>query len=296
MTATVSQTETFLSEILPLSVSNQNLICFRLTPKIDQELGNRFAFRFSLKFPKVVTVWKEGYFWIVGTLQQQLPNQNKWRDALAEIQDELHHDIGDRDYSIQWVRQPSPTPLILAQLAVQILRINRSLSFITVFSQDLVKVVREVNIWAESVEDLSATLPAITLTIRSRIMPKCDLAEFFNNHPYRDEPEQTLVGLKVQEIEHDHTCTIIGITGTLGEQREELLALAQGSISKRKLEEASADQPVVIVQFGKKKQQFRYPLAALRPCVTAETADQFQVNYGELQKKQKFLIKRDKTY
>ncbi|PIG93374.1 Piwi domain-containing protein [Gloeocapsopsis sp. IPPAS B-1203] len=286
MTATVSQTETFLSEILPLSVSNQNLMCFRLIPEIERELGNRFAFRFSLKFPKVVAIWQEGHFWIVGAIKQ-LPNQNEWRNALAEIQDELHNDIGDRCYSIQWVRQPSPTPLILAQLAVQILKINRSLSSITVFSQNLVEVIREVKFWAETVEWLSATLPAMTLTIRSSIVPKCDLADFFNNHPYRHEPEQTLVGLKVKEIEHGNTCNILGITGTVGEQREELLALVQGSISKRKLEEVSADQPVVAVQFGKNKKQFRYPLAALRPCVTAETAGQFQVDYGELLKKTK---------
>ncbi|MBE9192157.1 stem cell self-renewal protein Piwi [Gloeocapsopsis crepidinum LEGE 06123] len=284
MTATVSQTETFLSEILPLSISNHNLMCFRLTPEIDRELGNRFAFRFSLKLPKVVTVWQE-VFWLVGI--KQLPSQNKLQEVLAEIQDELHNDIGDRDYSIEWIRQPSPTPLILAQLAVQILRINRPFASTSVLSQNLVEVVREVDFWAETVEWLLATLPAMTLTICSSIVPKCDLADFFNNHPYRHEPEQTLVVLKVQEIEHGNTCNIISITGTVGEQREELLALAQGSVSKRKLEEASADQPVVAVQFGKNKQRFRYPLAALRPCVTAETAEQFQVDYGELLKKTK---------
>jgi hypothetical protein len=110
------------------------------------------------------------------------------------------------------------------------------------------------------------------------------LAEFFENHPYRQNPEQLLIGLKVQEIERGGNCNITEIVGTVGEQREELIELAQGSISKQKLREAPADQPVVTVQFGKNKKQFRYPMAALRPCVTPETADQLQVKYGELLK------------
>ena len=71
------------------------------------------------------------------------------------------------------------------------------------------------------------------------------------------------------------------------EHRKKLLEDATGAISKQALIEAPDEQPVVAVQFGKDKQQFFYAMAALRPCVTAETAKRFDVDYGELLKKTK---------
>lgn len=291
MTAVV-QTEvtTFLSEIFPLSISQPNLQCFRLTPKIDRELGNRLSFRFCRKFPEIIVTWEDEYFWILGTPNREIPSQTEWRNALAEIEAELQEDIGDRSYSIQWVRQPLETPLILAQLAVKILKITRPFLPVTVFSQRGVEVIREAEFWAETIEISAGLKPGITLTIHSSIISKYNLAEFFENHPYRQNPEQLLIGLKVQEIERGGNCTISGMMGTVGEQREELIELAQGSTSKQKLRDAPAEQPVVTVQFGKNKKQFRYPLAALRPCVTAETSEQLQVKYGELLKATKISL------
>lgn len=287
MTAVVpiAQDSVHLSEILPLSIlSPLNLMCFRVTPEIDKELGNRLSFRFSRKFPRIVTSWHEGYFWVLGMLNQQMPSQREWRDAIAEIYEELKTDIGDRFFSIQWVSQPSETPQVLAKLAVQILKVHRPLLPITVMSQKGVKVVREADLWTETIELSNDLKPCITLTIGSKIVSILNLDEFFNNHPYRQNPEKVLIGLKVQDIERGSNCTITEIVGTLGEQRDELIELAQGSISKQKLREAPPEQPVVSVQFGKNKKQFRYPLAALRPCVTAETSEQLQVKYGDLLK------------
>lgn len=281
----VAQKLVHLSEILPLSIlSPLGLRCFRVTPEIDKELGNRLSFRFSRKFPGMVASWHEGYFWVVGIVGQQMPSQNQWREAIGEIQEELKTDIGDRTYSIQWVREPSRTPQVLAKLAAQILKVHRPLSPITVLEKKGVKVFRRADFWKETIELSTGIKPGLTITVRSSIVSIFNLDEFFNNHPYRQNPEKLLIGLGVEDIERSSNCEITEIVGTLEEQREALIALAQGSIIKQKLIEAPPEQPVVSVQFGKNKKQFRYPLAALRPCITPETADHFQVKYGDLLK------------
>jgi hypothetical protein len=294
----VSQAPTSLSEIFPLTISQPNLMCFRLTPEIERQDGNRLGFRFSRKFPEIIVTWHNGYFFILAKPGQPMPSQDEWRKVLLEIQEELKEDIGDRYYSIQWVRQPQATPLILAQLAIQVLKVTRPFSSVTVRADSGVEVIRELDFWAETIELPEGLKPALTLTIHSSIVSRGDLADFLENHPYRHDPEKLLIGLKVQEIERGGNCTITGIVGTVGEHRKELKEKATGSISKQKLEEAPPEQPLVAVQFGKNKKQFHYPLMALRPCVTAQTSEQLQVKYGELlkatkithQERQKLLI------
>jgi hypothetical protein len=280
----VSTDPTSLSEIFPLTISQPNLMCFRLTPEVERQDGNRLGFRFSRKFPEIIVTWHNGYFFVLAKPGQPMPSQDEWRKALLEIQEELKEDIGDRYYSIQWVRQPQATPLILAQLAIQVLKVNRPFAPVTVRADSGVEVIREPDFWAETIELPEGLKPALTLTIHSSIISRSDLAEFLDNHPYRQDPEKLLIGLKVQEIERGGNCTITGIVGTVGEHREELIEKATGSISKQKLEEAEDNQPLVAVQFGKNKKQFHYPLMALRPCVTAQTSEQSQVKYGDLLK------------
>ncbi len=280
----VSQAPTSLSEIFPLTILQPNLMCFRLTPSVERQDGNRLGFRFSRKFPEIIVTWHNGYFFVLAKPGQPMPSQDEWRKAKTEIQEELKEDIGDRYYSIQWVRQPQATPNILAQLAIQVLKVNRPFVPVIVRSDKVVEVRREPNFWAETVELPEGLKPALTLTIHSSIVSRGDLADFLENHPHRQEREKLLIGLKVQEIERGGSCTITGIVGTVGEHREELKEKVTGSISKQKLEEAPADQPLVAVQFGKNKKQFYYPLMALRPCVTAQTSEQWQVKYGDLLK------------
>jgi hypothetical protein len=71
--------------------------------------------------------------------------------------------------------------------------------------------------------------------------------------------------------------------------RAQLIEKATGSTSKEALEKAPSNQPVVGVRFGRVSQTiYHYPLAALRPCITAETADSFDTDYGVAEKAQKF--------
>lgn len=291
MEVSTAQDLRFLSEVFSLNILELNLICFRLTPDLEKQEGNRFAFRFSRQFPEIVVIWHKVYFWVLAKPGQSMPNQDQWRKALLLIQEELKEEIGDRNYAVQWVRQPQANALIIAELAIQLLKITRAfVPEIVKYDQGVV-VRREADFWAETIKLPESFKPAMTLTIRSNIIAKWDLGEFLANHPYRQDPEQLLVGLKVQELERGRNCTITKIVGTVGEYREELKKKATGSISKQKLEEAPDEQPLVAVQFGKNKKQFHYPLMALRPCVTAQTAEQLKVKYGELLKAARVSIK-----
>jgi len=274
----------FLSEIFPLSIPEPNLICFRLTPEVKREVGNRFSWRFSQKFPDVVVIWEDKYFWVLAKPNQPMPTQEQWRNTLGEIQEDLKKDIGDRYYSIQWVRQPEVTTSILAQLAVRVLKIRRPFSPETIWSENQVEVKREVEFWAETIALPNGLSPALALTPHSYFTFKGTLADFYENHPYRHNYEKLLIGLKVRDIEKNKSATITKLVGIMEERREELLEYKPGSTSEIAIKEAPDEQPVVAVQFRKDPKEFHYAIAALRPCVTEDTADRFEVEYGELLK------------
>jgi hypothetical protein len=294
MTATLAsiQNSTFFSEVFPLKNSQLKFMCFRLTPELEWKDGNRLSYHFSRQIPKTVVIWQKPYFWVLAAFNRQLPSQDDLRDALESIQYEVE-DYSKRFLSFQWVRQPQVTPSIHSQLAVQVLN-KTKFDYPVVFSDNQVEVRREPDFWTETIELQGELQPALTLTICSSIVFRETLADFYENHPYRQNPENFLIGLKVQEIERGSRATIIGLVGTMEEHREELLEKATGSTSKQALRDAPDDQPVVAVQFGKNQKQFHYAMGALRPCVTSETADQFEVEYGQLLKATKISYK-DRT-
>jgi Piwi domain len=292
MTATYIETPkkpTNLSEIFPLTVANNNYECFCLSPGVSKEIGNRLSWRLSQTFPNVVVIWDKDsrYFWILAKSDVTFPSHEQWRDRLSEIQEDLKEDIGDSFYTIQWIRQSEITPSIQAQLAIRILDIFCKFSSERVFSKNQVEVKREVDFWSEIVEINSEKIPAIALTLNTSLLYCQDLEHFFDNHPYRNNPEKILVGLKVREIEKNNTAKIVRLAGKIGDRRDELIDKATGSISKQKLIDAPDEQPIVSIQFSKNSKLYDYPLAALRPCVTSETANLFDVPYGELLKQTK---------
>jgi hypothetical protein len=276
--------KTFLSEIFPISASQLNIICFRLNPDVKRLIGNRFSWRLSQKFPDTVVIWENGDFWILTKPLLSFPTQEEWQKALLETQEELKKDIGEIYCSIQWVAQPEVTACVLAQLAVRVLKIACFFSSPVVLSENLVEVKREVDFWAETIELKDECQPAIALTVHSSFLYMGNLADFYENYANSQNIEQLLVGLKVRDIEHNSFATITGIVGNIGEHRKKLMEEATGAISKQALAEAPDEQPVVSVQFGKDKKQFQYAMKALRPCVTAETAHRFKIDYGELLK------------
>ena len=292
----VSASPTYLSEIFPLSISQPNLICFRLTPEVDRKIGNRFSWRFCQKFTnqefphELVAIWEDKYFWVLGQPNQPMPSKEKWREALVEIEEELREDIGDRSYSFQWVQQPQVTASILAQLAVRILKRSSDFSSAdTVWSENHVEVKREANFWAETIELQDGQHPALVFTTHSYFVYQTTLDDFYENHPYRNKPKELLIGLKVRDIEKNSFATITAIVGAIGEgeRRQDLIDKATGAQSKLKLQEAPDAQVVVAVQFGNNPTEYHYAMSALRPCVTEETATRFDVKYGDLLKETK---------
>jgi hypothetical protein len=288
----------FLSEITCLTLNNSCWNCFKLNHQVTREIGNRFSWQFSRKFPEVVVIFEDHCFWVLAKDEKSIPSSQQWKEALSDIQEVLREDIGDHYYSIHWLKDFQITALVKAQLAIRILKIFGKFSYPIVFPKDSkttenqVQVRREVNFWAEIIND---TYPAICLTVESSIVYSGDLEQFYENHPYRQDAAKLLVGLKVKAIETNGTAKIIKIAGTIEEKREELLTKATGSISRRKLEEAHLGQPVVAVKFGKNTREYIYPLAALKPCVTDQDESLFQVNYGDLLKATKIpYVERQK--
>lgn len=280
--ATVSKQIHDFCEVLPIKTSELQLMCFRLTPEVDKKDGNRLSYHFSRKLPGTVIIWQKPYFWVLAASNRQLPNKEEFQEALSNIQKEVE-DFRECLFGFQSVRQPQITPLIISLLTVQILN-KTKFEYPEVYSDNGVIVRREPDFWTETIELNENLTPAITLTVFSSIIFRDNLAEFYEKSSLRQKPEQLLIDLKVQEIERGNTATIVGIVGTIAEHREKLLEKATGSISKQALRDAPDEQPIVAVQFGKDSKQFHYPMAALRPCVTSETANQFDVDYGKILK------------
>ncbi|MGL5807162.1 MAG: Piwi domain-containing protein, partial [Xenococcaceae cyanobacterium] len=280
---------THLSEIFPIDYSQLNIACFRLSPEIDRETGNRFSWYFSKQFPEIIVVYEQKYFWILAKPDRTISSHDDWKKALEIIQDKLKEDLGDRYYFIQWVKDFTIDASIVAQLAIRLLKINRPFSSPIVFSEKQVEVKRECEFWAETIEIDGEIKAAIALTLTSKFFYSGDLEQFFSNHPDRNNPEKVLIGLQVKDLENNSTATIVGIAGTIAEHRERLLKQAAGAISKEKLHIAPDEQPVVTIQFGKNSQKYDYALAALKLFITSKNARYFEIEYGDLLKQAKIL-------
>ena len=279
--------DTYLSEIFPLTYCQLNLACFRLSPEIDRKIGNSFAWHFSKQFPDLVVIWEKEYFWILAKPNIKITQENNWQNALETIQEKLREKVGNRAYFIQWVNAPQATPSTIAQLAVRILKIHCRFTSPIVFNQNKVQVKRECNFWAETFTYKEQIKTAIALSIKSIFIYQETLEHFFDNHPYRNDPEQLLIDLLVRDIDSNSTATIVSINGTIGEHRERLLKQVTGSTSREKLQIAADNQPVISVRFGSNSHLYDYPMAALRPCITSRTAAKFNIESGELLKQTK---------
>lgn len=297
-TSQVATTPTyFLSEIFPLTIPNLNFDSFRLSPKVDRKLGNKISWYLSQKFQDRIVIWEAGYFWILTKQNEERYGHEKWREALREISEELKDDIGDRIYSIQSLIEPQPTASILAQLAVRALQKGKAFYAETVWSKNQVEVKRKAEFWAETIEFNNSISPALVLTPKSYFSYQGTLVEYYENHPYRHKPEEILIGLKVRERENYNSCTIVGLRGTVGENREELLKHKPASVSSTAINDAPDDQPVVTVKFGKNPKEYDYVMAALCPSITEENAYLFEIKHGDLlthtkikyQKRQEYL-------
>lgn len=293
-TVSVSQASTFLSEVFPLNILQPNWCCFRLIPEISKEDGNRLSFHLSRNLTGIVVVWQEHdkYFYALGIANISMPTQKEWQDTLVNTQEKLI-DFGDRYYSIELVHQLQLTPAILSQMAFQVLRKTKIPPSQPVESDNMVDVRRELEFWAETIEIQGQLQAALALTIHSSVLYRGNLEDFYQNHSNQQNLEELLNGLNVRDIDTNSYGTITRWVGTVGQHRERLIKRATREISKQALKVAPDNQPLVTVQF-KNRESRDYPIALLRPVVTPETADSFDVDYGKLLKATKISYK-DRT-
>jgi hypothetical protein len=302
---TTTKQDTFLSEIFPLQIKQPNqikYIAFRLSSEIDKETANKLSYRFSKLLPQVMVTWVHNAFYAIAHLEEDLPSHEEWKEALRHIQEtveEFRHNY----WSFQWMPEAELTPLVIANLAYQILRIDRPFSYRN-NSQKIGDVIirKEARIYAEVFKlrsegeiDSREIKPAITLTLKCTLTYKYTLDVYVEKNPYRNNLEKLLIGLKVKDEEKDSQGTIVGLGGLVGENRERLLALADGAVSKNALIEAPDEQRLVQVKFGKNKQTFEYAMLALRPVCDADNAKKLNVDYGKLLKCTKLSYQERKT-
>lgn len=278
----------FLSEIFPLKkIESLNIVSFRIDSRIDLEDGNRISFHLSRQWPGVIVAFHEGSFFAISESEGIMPNSQEWREILETLQKE-ESETYSHPWSYQEVRSFKQSPEIISRLAVQILRVVNPFERSLFFEKNNVQIKQRVRTWPEIFQADISIQAAISLSIRSQILFAGTLQDFYINHPQRQNPKELLENIKVQDIDSDSgNGTVVGIAGSTGELRQSLIEKATGSTSKRALREAEDNQPVVEVKFGKGKKSYYYPLAALRPKITENTADRFNVQYGHLLKRTK---------
>ncbi|MDJ0729511.1 MAG: Piwi domain-containing protein [Crocosphaera sp.] len=271
-----------LSEVFPLTFTQSNITGFRLTPSVNKELGNRLSFRFSQQFLGVIVIWNKGTFFVLAETNLKLPSQEEWKQALTKIQ--KLDDFKPYYWSFQWVNEPQVNSEIIGKLAYQILITHRPFKSKEVYKEKQVTIKREIDFWSEIIDLKNQLKAGLILTIKSSIQFKGTLADFFDNHPERQDPEKILRGLKVKNNDFGFgSGTIVGLAGTVGEHRNKLIEMAAGSTSKQALKNAPDHQPLVLVKFSSNK-EYPYAMAALNPIVTAETGPMLDLDYGELLK------------
>ncbi|MBN8564800.1 MAG: hypothetical protein J0L70_30165 [Leptolyngbya sp. UWPOB_LEPTO1] len=278
VTPASSQEVVFLSEVFPLLIARPNLFIYEVIPEIDQEAGNRLSFHLSRKLEQTMVVWHENQLWaLVSTHRSPLP---QLQTALSVTQQEIP-DLWDQQLRIQKKSDAIMSQTVLSKLAFQILRIMRPFKPVLVTSIAGLAVNRKVKFWAETIELQSVVRPALTLAIQTEITFAGNLADFYASHAGQGSPENLLLDLPVQDLDLGSSGRVIRLVGKLREHRDRLLKLVEGEATRRAIQTAPDDQFVVAIQFGKGKKLFHYPLAALRPSITVETAGRFGFDYGQ---------------
>lgn len=298
--ATISQTQTLSSsEIFRLNLSNVNIMCFQLKPNIEQEEAISLSFHLSRILPHIVVIWEKPYFYALGKFKNSMQDFGiEWESILEHIAAEGIKDFSDRTWQFQEVPLTKTVSAnVISLLAYQVLKTSKPYPFssITALSKNGVQVKREAKFWAEPIEIGGTLQAAITLTFKSKFFLTKTLAEFFLNHPDKDNPEKLLIDLSVRSLSGD-----IQGNGTITQlikepslvHKQKLIAQAKNEISKKALQDDLSDKLLVAVKFGKGRKLYEYGMTALRPCVTSETASRFGVNWGELLKETKIFYKK----
>lgn len=278
VTTAPAQELVFLSEVFPLLIARPNLAGYEVIPEIDQETGNRLSFHLSQKLEAATVIWHERRLWLLAPNQRPQPTLSQCQATLSITQQDLP-DLSDQSLRLQEDNAAIATSTVFSKLAFQILRIRRPFRPILVTAIAGLTVNRKVKFWAETIELQEQARPALALAVQTEIAFAGSLADFYASNP--GSPEDVLIGLPVQDFDLGGSGSVVRLIGTLREHRDRLLKLAAGGATRHAIQTAPDDQFVVAIQFGKGKKLFHYPLSALRPSITAETAGQFGFDYGQ---------------
>lgn len=270
----------YISEIFKINYKLLNFASYCLPPNLDQRVGKKLNYRLARCFPGVVSIWHEGVFYMLAHQQKIIPNAEEWNTSLRFICQELG--IEDNFGKLYQIKVSNISATVVSLLTREILNVERPCSDEVRYTDKNAKVVRQAHFSSEIIQSEGRDQAALSITCRSPITAKENLAEFVKNHPYRQDLAKLLIDLEVQTLDTNSTARIVGIVGTIGEYRESLIAKATGAISRQALGSAPEDQPVVAVRFGGKGDKFHYALAALCPHITPKTADQLEIDWGKL--------------
>lgn len=277
-----------ISEISQIIIENPTIEYFTLSEQIERNEENRISYHLTCNLEKVLIIWEEKKFYALYQPNTDLLTEEEWQNALIQVFTQLP-EIGDIHWQFEKEEDlvSNISPYISAKFATQALSRNY-LSKIDVYSNKKVKVIRQADYWAERVSLKGQEYPAIALTIKSQISYQGNLLSYYDSQ--EDKTENNFIGMEVKNLGFDNSGNgrIIGFRGLIKNRRQELLQKPNITArSKEALEKASENQPIVAVKFGKKKQEYHFPLAALSPALTRETALKFGVDWGTLLKKSK---------
>ncbi|MEH2457631.1 Piwi domain-containing protein [Nostoc sp.] len=274
-------------------------MCFQLIPEIEQEEGISLSFHLSRILPHIVVIWDKPYFYALGKFNNSMQEFGRdWESMLEQIALEGIKDFSDRTWQFQEVPLTKTVSAnVISRLAYQVLKTSKPYPFssITALSKNGVQVRREAKFWTEPIEIHGTSQAAITLTFKSKFLLTKTLAYFYLNHQDKHKPEEVLIDLNVRSLSGD-----IQGNGTITKlikepsliHKQKLIELAKNEISRKALQDDLSNKFLVAVKFGKGKKLYEYGMAALRPCVTSETASKFGVNWGDLLKETKIPYKK----
>jgi hypothetical protein len=220
-----------------------------------------------------------------------LSKLEEYQNALDVIQKDFATELGDRVFAIkQLIAKPNDLPPeVIAQLSVSILRHNCTFTNITVTEKKGIRIYRQADYWSESFTDESnITNPAITITAITKIIYTGNIVSFHQEYCKDQELELFLMDkLEVNPIGSNGNATISKIIAPLSVNRDRLLALAKGEENQRMINTAPDTEFVVAINFKGDKKEYHYPISALSPIINPKTANQLNIDYGELLKQTK---------
>jgi hypothetical protein len=117
-----------------------NFTSYRLPPNLDLEIGKKLSYRLARYFPNSAVIWHEERFHLLSHLGKEIPNLDRWNDALGDVRQQLGTESSFGKLS--QIKSSQPTAKIIALLAREILNVDPPFSTKKIPSDRKVKIFR----------------------------------------------------------------------------------------------------------------------------------------------------------